>query len=208
MEKTVKTAIILAGGNSKRMGEDKTQLNLAGKTIIEIVVGKLNNLFSEIVVAGRNREAFRHLPVKFTEDLIDKPFRNSLTGVHAGLAKSTSDYNLVVACDMPFINVKLIDFLTKYPVNGYDAVVPLVEDGHQALHAIYSKSCVSHIANHLEKDAYRIGYFITCINTGYISEKVIREYDPGLLTFFNINTREDYLKALELVEKYPELVSY
>ncbi len=208
MEKTVKSAIILAGGNSKRMGQDKTQLKLAGKTIIEIVAGKLSSVFSEVIVAGKNQEDFSHLPVKFTRDIIEKPFRNSLTGVHGGLSRSSSDFNLVVACDMPFINTGLIDFLARYPVNDYQAVVPLVKERHQALHAIYSKSCIPHIANHLEKDVFRIGYFITCIDTGYIPEKVIEKYDPGFLTFFNINTREDYFKAVEMVEKNPELVSY
>ncbi|PKM79548.1 MAG: hypothetical protein CVU88_05505, partial [Firmicutes bacterium HGW-Firmicutes-13] len=170
--------------------------------------GKLKTVFSEIIVVGDNEKYFSHMPVLFTRDLIVKPVKNSLTGVHAGLSKSTGDYSLVTACDMPFLNLRLIDYLSNYPVNEHDAVVPLVNGAHQALHAIYSKNCVAHLADYLEKDLYRIGYFITKINTKYIPQEEIEKYDPEFLSFLNINTQEDYLKALELVQKNTELITF
>ncbi len=204
--KTAKTAVILAGGSSKRMGQDKSQLKLAGMTMVEIIVQKLKKIFEEIIVVGEREEQISSLPVTFTRDIIVKPVKNSLTGVHAGLSKSSSDYSFVVACDMPFLNLNLVKYLSEYPAQGYDLVVPLVKDCHQSLHAVYSKRCVDYIAEHLNQDYYRIGYFITRINTKYIPQKEIEKYDPELLSFLNINTREQYEKALELVRERPELV--
>ncbi len=204
--KTAKTAVILAGGSSKRMGQDKSQLKLAGMTMVEIIVQKLKTIFEEIIVVGEREEQISSLPVTFTRDIIVKPVKNSLTGVHAGLSKSSSDYSFVVACDMPFLNLNLVKYLSEYPAQGYDLVVPLVKDCHQSLHAVYSKRCVDYIAEHLNQDYYRIGYFITRINTKYIPQKEIEKYDPELLSFLNINTREQYEKALELVRERPELV--
>lgn len=207
MKRTVNTAIILAGGSSKRMGRDKTHLNLKGKSLIEIVVDKLVSIFTEVIIAGNTGEDLSHLPVVFTRDIIVKPFKNSLTGVHAGLSRSSSEYSFVVACDMPFLNLELVDFMSSFPVKGYDALVPKVKEGHQALHSVYSKSCIPHLKEHLEKDSFRIGYFITRIKTKYIPQEDIEKYDPKLLSFFNINTKEDYQKALMLVEENPDLIS-
>lgn len=207
MVKTAKTAVILAGGSSRRMGQDKSQLKLAGMTMAEIIVKKLGNIFEEIIVVGEREDQFSSLPVIFTRDIIVKPVKNSLAGVHAGLSKSSSDYSLVVACDMPFLNLSLVKYLSEYPVTDYDMVVPLVKDCHQSLHAVYSKRCADYIADHLNKDYYRIGYFITQINTKYISQKEIEKYDPEFLSFLNINTREEYERAQKLVKERPELVS-
>ncbi len=207
MERTVNTAVILAGGSSKRMGRDKTRLNLKGKSLIKIVVDKLSSIFPEVIIAGNTGEDLSHLPVVFTGDVIVKPFKNSLTGVHAGLTRSSSEYSFVVACDMPFLNLNLIDYLSRYPARGYDALVPKVKEGHQALHAVYGKSCIPHLEEHLEKDSYRIGYFITRIKTKYIPQEDIEKFDPELLSFFNINTEEDYQKALRMVEENPNLIS-
>ena len=207
MVKTAKTAVILAGGSSSRMGQDKSQLKLAGMTMIEIIVQKLGKVFEEVIVVGEREEQFSSLPVIFTRDIIVKPVKNSLTGVHAGLSKSSSDYSFVVACDMPFLNLNLIQYLSEYPVKDYDLVVPLVKDCHQSLHAVYSKRCVDFIADHLNKDYYRIGYFITQINTKYIPQQEIEKYDPDFLSFLNINTREEYERALKLVKERPDLVS-
>lgn len=204
----VKSAIILAGGSSKRMGRDKAQLQINGNSMIEIIVGKLKTVFSEIIVAGGNENTFKNMPVIFTEDLIAKPVKNSLTGVHAGLSKSNSDYSFVTACDMPFLNMELLEFISNYPVNNYDAIVPMIDGCHQALHAVYSKKCADYIADQLEKDLYRIGYFITKINTKYIPQGDIERYDPEFFSFLNINTRQEYLKALELVRKNAGLIAY
>ncbi len=206
MGKTAKSAVVLAGGSSKRMGQDKSQLTLAGMTMLEIIVEKLGKVFDEIIVVGESEEQTRNLPVIFTRDIIVKPVKNSLTGVHAGLIRSSSDYSLVVACDMPFLNLNLLEYLSEYPVKDYDLVVPLIKDCHQSLHAVYSKRCVDYIAEHLNQDYYRIGYFITQINTKYISQQEIEKYDPEFLSFLNINTREEFKRAVNLVKERPELV--
>ncbi|UNC93367.1 molybdenum cofactor guanylyltransferase [Candidatus Contubernalis alkaliaceticus] len=206
MGKTAKSAVVLAGGSSKRMGKDKSQLTLAGMTMLEIIVGKLQKVFDEIIVVGEREEQAGNLPVIFTRDIIVKPVKNSLTGVHAGLTRSSSDFSLVVACDMPFLNLNLLHYLSEYPVNDYDLVVPLINDCHQSLHAVYSKSCVDYIAEHLNKDYYRIGYFITQINTKYISQQEIEKYDSEFLSFQNINTRQEFERAVNLVKERPELV--
>lgn len=205
---TVGSAVVLVGGSSSRMGSNKACLELGGLPMIEIVVGKLGLFFPEIVLAGDLAGEFSYLPVKTTGDIVIKPVKNSLTGVHAGLSAVSGDFSLVTACDMPFLSLGLLEFLSCYPVQGYDAVVPLIGGCHQALHAVYSKGCVAHIARHLGEDLYRIGYFISRINTSFIPQEVVQKHDPTMLSTFNINSQEDYQKALEMVRAEPGLIRF
>ena len=99
------TAIILAGGKSSRMGEDKAFIELGGQTLLDRAIEKMGGFFSEIIVVI-NRGDFADPRIKTVKDRIAD--RGPLGGILAGLERSSSPYNFITACDMRFTNIKLM----------------------------------------------------------------------------------------------------
>jgi len=100
---------------------------------------------------------------------------------------------------MPFINIDLINFLFDC-TSGFDAVVPCSRKGIEPLHSIYSKDCFPIIKTKLGKKERRVDSFLKDINVNYVSEEEIKSYDPDYLSFFNINTAQDWKKAQEILQ--------
>jgi len=183
------TALVLAGGNSTRMGRNKALLKIDNKTLIEIVVEKLQDLFDEIIVVTNNPENYPMLKnVRFEKDCIDTPVKNSLVGIYTGLLKSSNDYVFVVACDMPLLNMDLIQHMLN-ELGNEDILVPFLEGHYEPLHAIYNKTCLSFIKDMLDVGNYKIINLYDYVNTVKVNEKEIRIIDPQLRSFMNINTK-------------------
>ena len=106
-----KTAIILAGGESKRMGFNKEYLRIDDEYLIYKQINVLSTLFDEVIVVTNNPEFYNDFDVITTSDIIKK--KSPLIGLHAGLSVSSNEYNYLIACDMPFIDVLYI-ILVKY----------------------------------------------------------------------------------------------
>ncbi len=195
-----KGAILLAGGDSKRLGQPKALLDFCGQTLISRMVNILSCYFSSITLVTDRPDQYEGLPVRFTDDLLTDRVKSPLRGIHAGLSLSTLPYQFVVACDMPFLNLELIGYMETY-ANHYDAVVPRVDSYYQPLYAFYSKNCIEIIEKQIKLGNYKIIDFYSRINVCYISEAEIGRFDPGQKSFFNINTWEDYQKALLQLEE-------
>ena len=197
------SGVALAGGRSKRLGRNKAVEKIGGQSLIERVVGKLSQVTSEtvVVVAEESRAADLNLPpwVRTAADLY--PGTGSLGGIFTGLSAVKGNYGVVVACDMPFLNVDLIRFMLDI-VSDYDAVVPRLQGRPEPLHAVYSKSCVGPIEHCLQADQLKIAIFFEQINVAYLEEDDIEAFDPSHLSFFNVNTQEDLDKALALEAEY------
>lgn len=134
--------------------------------------------------------------IEYKEDLY--PGRGPLGGIYTGLLASKSDYNLVVACDLPFLNVELLQHLIMLSP-GFDAVVPRLEKV-QPLHAVYSKSCLDVMKVQVEHNLLKITRFLDSMNVRYVEETECRSIDPQLLSFFNVNSRADLARANRLAE--------
>jgi len=187
-------AIILAGGDSKRIGYPKSTLKLGEQTLIEIIVNKLKAIFEEIIVVTDTPELFCELPVKLTSDFFCGVKKNSLRGIHAGLCATDTERNFVVACDMPFINSGLVNLLYNYSVD-YQVVVPYLNGHFQPLFAFYQRSCLQSIEESLQKGDFKIINFYPEVKVKLILENEINSVDPEHLSFYNINTINDYKKA-------------
>lgn len=191
------TSIVLAGGRSSRLGVDKALAVVGGKSLIQRVVGQIMVVSNQIIIVGSPCQF--DLPsdweIEYKEDLY--PGRGSLGGIYTGLLASNSFYSLVVACDMPFLNIELLRHMIKLS-HSFDAVVPRVEKV-QPLHAVYSKSCLNDMKARLEDNQLGVTRFLTTMNVRYVERAECQGFDPQLLSFFNINSRADLAKANMLV---------
>jgi molybdenum cofactor guanylyltransferase len=191
-------AIILAGGDSKRLGKPKPLLELGGKTLIRRAVERLSPFFSEITVITDRRDYLDGLPVGHVRDLLADPPKSPLKGIHAGLSVSSLPYQFVAACDMPFFCLPLIEYMAGFAA-AYDAVVPRIGDHYQPLHAFYRRSCLEVIRQQLAEEKLKVTGFYSRLRVRYVGLAEITRFDPGQESFFNINTWADYDTAVRLL---------
>lgn len=189
-------AIILGGGRSSRIGRDKCVLEINGNPVLKIVLGKLKPLFEEIILVTNTAELFdRDSEFKIATDEI--PYQGPLGGILAGLSASSYKYNLVVACDMPFLNTDLIRFLFD-ELSDADVIVPCSQKGIEPLHSVYSKNCLPAIREKLRCGEKRVISFFDEVKIAYVDEERVKRFDPQYLSFFNINTLEDWKLAQKI----------
>ncbi len=191
-------AIILAGGDSKRLGRPKALLDFCGKSLIEIMGDRLSEFFDQVTLVTDRPELYEGLPVLITNDLIKDEVKSPLRGIHAGLSVSPIPYQFVVACDMPFLNTELVSYMARFAAD-HDAVVPRVGSYFQPLHAFYSRSCIDIISRQIEGGLYKVTEFYDNLKIRFIDSAEVKRFDPEEISFTNINTWPDYEKALKIM---------
>ncbi len=193
------SGVALAGGMSRRLGRNKAVEEIGGERLIERVINRLSEVSSEtvVVVAEESRAQALDLPdgVRTAADIY--PGHGSLGGIFTGLSAARGDCGIVVACDMPFLNTGLLQFMVDLAPD-FDVVVPRVDGRPEPLHAIYSKSCLEPIESRLKRQDLKIALFFEEVRVAYVDEDDIDLFDPERLSFFNVNTQEDLDKALAL----------
>jgi len=125
------------------------------------------------------------------------PGKGPLGGIYTGLATSNSFYNLVVACDMPFLNQALLSYMIQIAA-GYDLVIPKLGNFIEPLHAVYAKGCLSPMEELLKQDNLQVNELSNLVRVRYVDAGEIDRFDPEHLSFFNINTEADLKMAREL----------
>ncbi|MEA3459109.1 MAG: molybdenum cofactor guanylyltransferase [Chloroflexota bacterium] len=190
------TAIILAGGRSHRLGLDKALLRLDGETLLEAAVKKVATLSDEVIVAVSGPLPYRLPGAHLVTDI--HPGCGPLGGIHAGLAAASNFYSLVVACDMPFLNIELLRYMVEI-APGNDVVMPRLGTYLEPLHAIYSKDCLKPIERRIEAENFKVSDFLSEVRVRYLEREDIERFDPEHLSFFNINTMEDLERARETI---------
>jgi len=197
------TAIILAGGRSNRMGagKDKAKLNLGGKCLIDIVISRLQPLVGDnLIIVGPPEKYPAYKQV--VPDLFSKG--SPLVGIYSGLKASFSLYNIVVGCDMPFLEVKLLQYMIEN-INSNDLVIPRYGAGYlEPLCAIYGKRCLEVMERNLVKDIFSVRAIFPYLKVRFIEEEEIKKYDPGLYSFFNINYKQDMIRAEKIMDSRRE----
>ena len=182
------SGVILAGGQSTRLGVDKVLLDFGGTPLVTTVIGKLRRLTDDLIVVGRYRELFDQLDALHVED--DYPGCGALGGIYTGLRASRYDKAIIVACDMPFLSLRLIRHMVRLS-EGFDVVIPRGPKGVEPLHAVYSRTCLEPIQELLSTGVLRIIRFFPRVRVRYMDSDEIAIYDPQYRSFLNINTRED-----------------
>jgi len=138
------------------------------------------------------------LKVKIVVDLY--PGKGALGGIYTGLTSADTCYNLVVGCDMPFLNRDLLLYIIEN-ISNFDAVVPKIRGMLEPLHAVYSKGCLAPIHEMIEENRLEISGLFSMVRTRYIDEDELRQFDSQHLSFFNVNTLADLKEARKLIEQ-------
>jgi len=202
------TGIILAGGQSRRMGADKAFLVLDGQRLIERVMGVLQQVCGEIIIVSSDTRPYAMLGARVVSDSI-RSF-GAIAGLHAALQAMDTDLGVAVAVDMPFLSCPLLRAMVDAAA-GWDAVIPALASGTvradaarsrakdlgiQPLHAVYRRTCVAAIRAAIERDDRRLNAFLPAVRVRYFAADEIRPYDPDLRSLVNVNTPEE-LRGLE-----------
>ena len=191
------TGIILAGGKGSRIKKNKALIMLPdGKTLIQKSVDTLKKVFTEVLIVTNQKEIYRDYDARVLEDLIKD--KGPLGGIFTGLCYSTSHYNFIMGCDMPFPQIGLIRLLSE-KCDNQDVIIPETGGEVEPLFALYSKNCLPVILNHLLKDDLKIRHVLEKLRVERIGEKEIDSVDPEYLSLFNVNTEEDLKKAQALL---------
>jgi len=199
--KDMETAIILAGGKSRRMGFDKQFLKLQDKYLVEILAEKLERVFSEIIIVTGKPEEYAKYGYRLAEDEV-KDF-GPLAGIHVGLKSSGSRHNYIIACDMPFINLNYIEYMMSLIRNRegrVDGVITRLGQWIEPFNAFYSKSLISGIEESIKRGKRQINLLLKDSDVLYVSEDKAREFSPDWEMFTNVNTAKDYESLMKKLE--------
>jgi molybdopterin-guanine dinucleotide biosynthesis protein A len=187
---------ILAGGASSRMGEDKSRLTLGGRTFVESAARTLRAVTTRVsVVSSRDGAESYGLPV--VPDL--RAGVGALGGLHASLASCGAEWAAVVACDLPFVTGELLARLASMCADELDAVVPLQEDGRlQPLCALYrARICLAQVEEMIRADELRPRLLLSRVRARRVEFEELRDLEGSRRFFLNVNTPEDYARALD-----------
>jgi molybdopterin-guanine dinucleotide biosynthesis protein A len=194
----VVSCIVLAGGRSSRLEGDKAFLEIGGQPLIERVVEKVMQIGDEILLVTNAPERLAYLGLPMVQDI--HPGQGVLGGLYSGLRAAGNKHSLVVACDMPFLDLKLLRYMVLL-TPGQDVVIPCIGGMLEPLHAIYSKDCLEPIERSLSCGGRRIVDFFSEMRVRYVDEQEVDILDPKHLSFFNINTSDDLDQARKLAQE-------
>ena len=198
---TAVTGVILAGGQSRRMGQNKALMRLGNEPLIVHVIRQMESVTDELLLITNEPDLYTSLKLPIYPDIL--PDMGALGGLHAGLSYAANSTVICVGCDMPLLQSNLLSHLVAL-LGSYDAVVPCVQAVNrpspvfQTLSAVYSKRCLPVIDEMLAVGELRVHALYDRIDARIVQPHEWREFDPRGLSFFNINTPEDFEKA----EKY------
>jgi molybdopterin-guanine dinucleotide biosynthesis protein A len=185
------TGIVLCGGRSSRMGADKGSLPFHGETMLERITRILRSITANVIIVGRRDQ--RSATVN---DAVED--QGPLAGIAAGLSASTTDLNLVVACDMPLIDPAVLQRLASL-IGDADACV-VINDGHASVLCGVYRSRVAATAQALfDSGERRVMRLLDLVQTNRVDAALFRDIDPELNTFKSCDTPEAYRAALSLI---------
>lgn len=186
------TVAIQAGGKSSRMGTDKSFVQFNGRALIEVVRDAVAGLGDELILITNKPDAYAHLGLPMFADLY--PDTGPLGGIYTALHHAAHPHVLTVACDMPWLNRPLLDYMAGLRASA-DVIVPRWDKFPEPLHAIYSKACLEPIREKLDAQLFKITVFYGRVSVRFVERAEIERYDPDGRSFVNVNT-PDELNAL------------
>jgi len=181
------TGVILAGGKSTRMGQNKALLPYRGRTLIESVIETMTSVFSRVVLSVHQPNAYPQLSLPTILDRYQGI--GPMGGITSALESGESKI-FCVGCDMPFLNADLIRKICNF--DSFDAVIPVGQNRPQVLHALYSQSLLTSFQEGIRTRRYRLTDALENSNVLYL-----HDLDPEGRSFQNLNTPADYQHVLK-----------
>lgn len=192
--------VILAGGKSSRMGQDKAFVRLGNQPMIEVILAKLSPLFclSPIIIANQP-EKYTDLGVQVQADKL--PSLGPLSGIHAALHYASAPFIFVVGCDNPLLNAGVIGYMQNQ-IADYDIVVPDYGGYYHPLHAIYKQHCLPVIEAMLRQDNRKLTDLFSKMKVRYIQPGELEAIPDAGKSFVNVNTPADVAKVQSFFNKF------
>lgn len=193
------TAAILAGGRATRFGgRDKSRLLIEGVPLIERQIAMLRPMVDALLIVANDPARYTSLDIPVVPDMI--PESGALGGLYTAICAAPTDHVLVVACDLPFLTAP---FLTSVMAAARDVDVAIAHtaDGYQPLCACYARMCADPIRRRLDAGALKVTDFLSDVRVREIGPDQIAPYDPDARLFSNINTPDDYARALSAIRR-------
>ena len=196
------TGVLLAGGKSRRMGEDKRYLVVGERTLLERGLAVLRSIFQEVLVVIAQDSPPLDIEALVVRDLV--PDCGSLGGLYTGLAQATTPYIFVVACDMPFLDPAVIAQFTSRRAST-DIVMAKLAGRLHPMHALYSKRCLPVVEQMIQARQLKIQEMVlrSSLRTGYVTEADLLTLDPSWRSFQNVNTPADLEAVRSLLAQLP-----
>jgi molybdenum cofactor guanylyltransferase len=188
------TGVILVGGKSRRMGQDKAFLVVEGLPVIERIVRTMQGCFKDLLLVGDRPERFEQYGLSVLPDSYPG---SSLGGLYTGLQHAETDRIFVTSCDIPFSNPDLIQFICT-DAKPYDAVIPATQGGLEPLFALYHKACLPAMQAALEAGNFRITAVLQQLKIKTIAPEQLGQLDADGRSLLNINTPDEYAACKEL----------
>ncbi len=186
------TGIILAGGKSSRIGQNKALLDLSGKKIIEIIYEKITSLFNDVIIISNSPEDYQFMGLKIYRDIF--PGFGPLAGIHSGLISSKTESNFIISCDLPLISTEAVKYIISYKSDK--AAMIYKKNGQlQFLCGIYNKKCLPVLDDLLKCKILNVRDFISKIDVEILNAEIFPDE-----IFFNLNTIEDYDYLLKKIQ--------
>lgn len=195
------TGVLLAGGESRRMGRDKAGIELDGVSTAKRTIDAFRPLFADMFAVSKTTGRFDDLGCREVADIFGE--MGAMVGILTALGEAKTEYIFVAACDMPFIDRNVVELIVSKGI-GRDVALPLISGNGDPLHAIYSKDCFERMLAFMKKEGKSLNRFIESLpedQVRYISEDEIRAVDPEALSLFNMNTPEDLEKAKKMSDR-------
>ncbi|MCX6068293.1 MAG: molybdenum cofactor guanylyltransferase [Chloroflexi bacterium] len=198
------TVAIQAGGESRRMGQDKALLPFLGQPLIARVAARMASIADEVIVTTNRPDAYAFLGLPLFAD--QRAGRGALGGLYTALQAARQPLVAVVACDMPFASPELLAFQARVlEAEAVDVVIPFVQGvdggsgGYEPLHAVYRReTCLPAVEQALDSDQWKVIAWFSKVRVRALTEEECRVHDPGGLAFANVNTPQELSEAEQM----------
>jgi molybdopterin-guanine dinucleotide biosynthesis protein A len=181
------------------MGQDKAFLKVGAHWVIERVLNTVSPLTSDLFISANQPEKYAQFGVQIVPDVY--PDKAALGGIYSVIRAAQHQHVLIVACDMPFLQVSLLQYLINLAPTA-DVVVPLINPPQpETLHAVYSKNCLIPIEQRLMADKLRVIGFFEDVSVHYVERETIAQFDPEFHSFINMNTPADWARVQALARR-------
>jgi len=191
----VTAAAILAGGRATRLaGRDKSALTLGTERLLDRQIAVLRQVVDHVLVVTNAPERYAALPVRVVRDAV--PNGGALGGIYSALLASPAAQMLVVACDMPFLTAPFLGYLAEAG-RDVDLAIPRTVAGYEPLCASYGPACLAPIRGRLAHGRLTLVDLVTAgLRVRELGPDELARFDPDAALFFNVNTPDDYRRAV------------
>ena len=189
---------ILAGGKSRRMGQNKALMNLDGMPVLQWELNAVTDATDDLFLVANFPEPYKSFNIAVKPDLT--PGKAALGGIYSALAYAKYNWVLLLACDMPLLNPAIIAFLARQRQQT-DVVIPLVGKHPETLHAFYHKRCLPPIQKRIAANRLKVVGFFDEVRVRYVNKMALQAVVPNFDYLINLNTPAEFRRVEDLVKK-------